>query len=71
MNSLWKRNILRCFAFGVTFPETSHVFDLKVFINANVSPEKLISQIRRCGKISFTSKEDFDLSGFSEIRCRI
>ena len=34
-------------------------------------PEKLISQIRRWGKISSTSKEDFDLSGFSEIRCRI
>ena len=31
-------------------------------------PEKLISQIRRWGKISSTSKEDFDLSGFSEKR---
>ena len=47
MNSLWKRNAkMTFFAFGVTFPERSHVFDLKVFINDKVFPGKLISQIR-------------------------
>ena len=69
MKSLWKRNvILRFLRLALCF-QRLFMFSAQLLIKyVHQLPEKLISQIRRCGKISFTSKEDFDLSGFSEIR---
>ena len=72
MKSLWKRNvILRFLRLALRF-QRLFMFSAQLLIKyVHQLPEKLISQIRRCGRISFTSKEDSDLSGFSEIRCRI
>ena len=69
MKSLWKRNvILRFLRLALRF-QRLFMFSAQLLIKyVHQLPEKLISQIRRWGKISSTSKEDFDLSGFSEKR---
>ena len=71
MKSLWKRNvILRFLRLALRF-QRLFMFSAQLLIKyVHQLHEKLISQIRRWGKISFTSKEDSDLSGFSEKRCR-
>ena len=71
MKSLWKRNvILRFLRLALRF-QRLFMFSAQLLIKyVHQLHGKLISQIRRWGKISFTSKEDSDLSGFSEKRCR-
>ena len=71
MKSLWKRNVvLRFLRLALCF-QRLFMFSAQLLIKyVHQLPEKLISQIRRCGRISFTSKEDFGLSGFSEIHNR-
>ena len=71
MKSLWKRDVfLRFSLWRYVFRNLSCFWPQSLHKRLRFS-WKYFSQIRRCGRISFTSKEDSDLSGFSEIRCRI